>query len=446
MEEVTISKLVHGGQGLGALADGRKVFVWNALPGEVVRVRVLKKKRSYAEAIAEEIIIPSPDRVEPREANYLATSPWQIINPAVENEHKVEIVRELFASFHIDVSMFNLSAASGKAVGAGGTTLSEDVSYGYRNKMEYSFWGDEAGLHLALHQRGSHGKQIVQGSALALPAVDLGANTVLHELQRLKIRAGDLKTVVVRANQKGESVAALFVKPGEFPRLKLPSQVKSLRTEDGRSSRLKGLRVYHSTPKSPASVRTKLLYEIGDCGLEDVLLGKTFYYDVDSFFQVNLPVYEQVLARIKTVCQADPVDMYAGVGTIGLSVANRSTVLVEVDPATAKMARKNISYMIAPGSNPAAGVVEASTERALEFITSDRPVIFDPPRAGLHAKVVERCLEVLPPQITYLSCNPATHARDLALLQLSYRIALLEVYNFFPRTPHIETLAVLEKR
>jgi 23S rRNA (uracil1939-C5)-methyltransferase len=79
MEEVTISKLVHGGQGLGQLADGRKVFVWNALPGETVRVRIIKKKRSYAEAIAEEIVTASPERVEPSEANYLATSPWQTL-------------------------------------------------------------------------------------------------------------------------------------------------------------------------------------------------------------------------------------------------------------------------------------------------------------------------------------------------------------------------------
>jgi 23S rRNA (uracil1939-C5)-methyltransferase len=89
-------------------------------------------------------------------------------------------------------------------------------------------------------------------------------------------------------------------------------------------------------------------------------------------------------------------------------------------------------------------VVEASTEKALEYIISDRPVIFDPPRAGLHQKVVERCLEVLPPQIIYLSCNPATHARDLKLLQEKYKIEFFEIYNFFPRTPHIETLAVLK--
>ena len=88
-------------------------------------------------------------------------------------------------------------------------------------------------------------------------------------------------------------------------------------------------------------------------------------------------------------------------------------------------------------------VVEASTEKALQYITSGVPVIFDPPRAGLHPKVVEAVLAALPPRIIYLSCNPATHARDLARLQTDYDIEHFQIFNFFPRTPHIETLAVL---
>ncbi|MBL8121476.1 class I SAM-dependent RNA methyltransferase [Candidatus Saccharibacteria bacterium] len=423
MEEVTVEKLVHGGQGLGQLPDGRKVFVWNALPGEKVQVRLIKQKHSYAEGIAEEIITASPDRINPLEDNYLATSPWQMMTFAAENLHKSSIVRELFSQAHLDCGVPDIHDDS---------ILTPD-EFHYRNKMEYSFWGDDDGLHLALHQRGSHGKQIVMGSALALPAVDQAARAVLEQLQSRAVRAGDLKTIVVRCDQDGNAAAALFVKPNAFPRLVLPSQ-------------LKGLRVYHSNPKSPASVATKLLYELGDCRLQDTLLGQTFHYDVDSFFQVNLPVYERVLDRIRAACEGDPVDMYAGVGSIGLSVAKRCVELIELDPASAAMARQNISYMVASGSVLDARVVEASSEKVLEYIVRDRPLIVDPPRAGLHAKVVERCLEVKPPQIIYLSCNPATQARDLALLQGSYDLADFAVYNFFPRTPHIETLAVLRLR
>ena len=127
--------------------------------------------------------------------------------------------------------------------------------------------------------------------------------------------------------------------------------------------------------------------------------------------------------------------MYAGVGSIGLSVAGSEVQLIEADAATAAMARVN-----------AAEVIESPSEKVLEYIPSDRTVIFDPPRAGLHDKVVQHTLAVLPPKIIYLSCNPATQARDLAQLQQAYDITFFEGYNFFPHTPHIETLAVLNRR
>ena len=415
MEEIAVSKLVHGGQGLGELPGGRKVFVWNALPGERLRVRIIKKKRSYAEAIAEEVLEASPERVAPHEENYLATSPWQIMTFEAENRHKAGIVRELFTHEKIALPEF-------------GSVVTADSEWRYRNKMEYSFWGDEGGLHLALHRRGSHGKQIVSGSELALPAVDKGANAVLRELQKIDLRAGDLKTIIVRCSQNGDVTAALYTKVDNLPNVPKPSEVK-------------GLRVYYSDPRSPASVPTRLLQTLGDATLQDELLGRTFSYDAESFFQVNLPVYERALTRIRKHCAGDPVDMYAGVGSIGLSVARGRVELVELDPATAKMARLNA----AAEDGLDASVIEASAEKVLEYIAADRPVIFDPPRAGLHGKVVERCLEVWPPQIIYLSCNPATQARDLALLQTRYRIDFFEAYNFFPKTPHIETLAVLSR-
>lgn len=414
--ELSIEKLVHGGQGLAQLADGRKVFVWNTLPGERVKARLIKQKRSYAEAIAEEILQPSAERVRPEEENYLATSPWQIMDYAVENRYKADIVRELFKHEKLVVPPFNEARSAG-------------TPRQYRNKMEYSFWGDDSGLHLALHQRGSHGKQIVGGSALALPAVDAAARAVCEELSRHHARAGDLKTIIVRVSQNGEAVAALFTKLTKFAKLELPAA-------------LKGLRVYHSNPKSPASVRTKLLYELGDATLHDKLLDKTFIYDVDSFFQVNIPVFEQALQDIKKAVGEDEItDMYAGVGSIGLSVASDVVELIELDPASVAMARKNFAQSGLKGE-----AVEASTEQALEFISDGRPVIFDPPRAGLHPKVVNQVLDALPPKIVYLSCNPATHARDLAFLQPDYDVTHFEVFNFFPRTPHIETLAVLMRK
>ncbi|MCX6729128.1 MAG: hypothetical protein NTV95_00575 [Candidatus Saccharibacteria bacterium] len=412
-EELTIDKLVHGGQGMGVLKDGRKAFIWNALPGEVVRARLTRTKKDFVEGIADEIISPSVHRIEPKEDIYLATSPWQIMDLEYENIQKALIVSETFSREHVELPDFSM--------------LSDNVPFGYRNKIEFSFYGDDSGLHYAFFNRGSHQKQIVTESALALTQINSAAKEFLKELNTHAIRAGDLKSVIFRCDQNGDVVAALFVKPETFIDLKKPKGIK-------------GIKVYHSNPKSPASVLTKLIYQEGTTTLTDELNNTPITYDVCGFFQVNLPVFEMALKEIAdaTKNETKKVDMYSGVGTIGLAIGNTKT-LVELDKANIDMANHN-------AQNQDVDVVHASTEKALQYIESDVALIVDPPRSGLHKDVIERILAVKPPLICYLSCNPATQARDVALLKDSYKIASFTGYNFFPKTPHIETLVILERQ
>lgn len=413
--EVTIDKLVHGGQGLGSSADGKKVFAWNALPGERVLVEARKNKKNYLEGTATQVLSPSADRIEVKDEAYLSTSPWQMMRFEAENRHKASILEETFSREHVEIG-------SPIAFTAGTKQLA------YRNKMEYSFWGDDAGLHLALFHRASHGKRIVDGSSIAMPAVDETARKIRDIVQAADIRGSQLKTVIVRANQAGETVAALCVKDESFPVL------HELRTV------CRGVGVYYSNPKSPASVLTKTLYEFGDISLTDTLLGSAISYDVHSFFQVNLEVFEMALQRIQGMLKGaqSSIDMYAGVGAIGLSIQGCSA-LVESDPHNCDMARLN-------ALKSGIEVIEATSESALEYITAHQALIVDPPRAGLHADLIDRILEVKPPQLVYLSCNPITQARDLARLQDNYDISHIEGFNFFPRTPHIECLVLLTRK
>ena len=411
-ESVVIEKLVHGGQGIGTLADGRRVFVWNALPGETVEVELTKNKNKLAEGIATKIIKPSSKRLEPRDEAYLSTSPWQIMDFASENQYKQEILAETLQREHVAYDK-KVSMTAGSS------------EWQYRNKMEYSFWADDHGLHLALFNRGTHGKRIVPGSSIAMPSVDITADAILNVLNKHAIRGSQLKTVIIRSNQEGETVAALFVKDESFPEL---PELQD--TADG-------IAVYYSNPTSPASVTTKELYSYGSILLTDVVRDKDITYDVNSFFQVNLDIFGTALEQIAAAIGSTPyIDMYSGVGTIGLSIGG-APLLVESDKHNCKMAKKN-SY------NTSAKVVEATAETALEYITNDHILVVDPPRAGLHARVVERILEAQPPKLVYLSCNPITQARDLALLQETYTITSIDGYNFFPKTPHIESLAILE--
>ncbi|MCA9345960.1 class I SAM-dependent RNA methyltransferase [Candidatus Saccharibacteria bacterium] len=419
LDNVKVDKLVHGGQGIAEAQDGRKIFLWGGLPGEIVNVRVTKKKRSYFEGIVTDVISRSTDRIEPVEPEvYLSSSPWQIMSLNAENNAKQAILEETFSREGVDIYKWGNFSFAGN-------------EYGYRNKVELGFWGDDRGVHYASYVRGTHGKQIITRNALANESINSVLDDFLKSLNTFiyknKYRAGDFKTVIIRSNKKGEVVAALFTKlDADFSQFIKPAN-------------LKGLIICYSNPKSPASVRTKDLYINGDITLTDTLMGTNITYDVFSFFQVNLPIFEQVLGRIDYFSGGIPkIDMYSGVGAIGIPIG-MTDILVESDENNVKMAKMN-------ASNLPIKVVHATSESALEYIDDKHCVIVDPPRVGLHKDLANKLLEVLPPQIAYLSCNPSTQARDVALLQDRYKIRAIEGYNFFPRTPHIESLVVLEKK
>lgn len=421
IENVKLDKLVHGGQCIGVTAEGKKVFVWGGLPDEVVNVRTIKKKSSFIEGIAIEVIEASPDRIEPVEPNsYLSTSPWQIMTFDAENKAKQAILTETFSRAGIDIAF--------------GSFVSGKKELGYRNKQEFGFWGDDNGLNLAHYVRGTHGKQIIDSSVLTTDSINKAAVAVRDELRRLKVWGGDLKTLVLRCSANNEVVGALFIKKKkmDFITFEVPEE-------------LKGLVVYYSDPKSPASVATKQLYSFGDITLTDSIMGNNITYDVMSFFQVNIPVFEDaakvIIGEVKSYRKSTPegqvIDMYSGVGTIGLVAG--ADLLVESEISNVEMAKINTK-----GSKIT--VIHASSEQATDEITTDSCVIIDPPRAGLHDSVIDRILEITPKKIIYLSCNPSTQARDIKLLNEKYKITSAQGYNFFPRTPHIENLIVLELR
>lgn len=416
-ETVTIDKLIHGGQALGRLSDGRKVLVWNALPGETVEVELHKSKHSYAEGIAINVLKASTDREEPRDEAYLSTSPWQIMTFAAEQKAKTEILLETFRREHV---------ALPEKVVADLDCVSDEQQWHYRNKMEYSFWADDSGLNLALFHRASHGKRIVSGSSIARPEIDELANRICDVLNQASIRGSQLKTVVVRSNMAGQTVAALYVKDPQFPELV------------GLTGLGQGVAVYFSNPKSPASIHTKTLYEYGDVHLTEKIMGMTIRYNVGSFFQINVPVFELALTTIKENLLKQPiVDFYSGVGTVGIPLG--AQLFVENEVSNMEMLKDNLK-------SSTGRVVATSAENALEYIPSQGTLIVDPPRAGLHVRVTDRLLEVTPESVIYLSCNPVTQARDIARLQDKFEVVSLTGYNFFPRTPHIESLAVLRLR
>lgn len=422
-ETLYLDKIVGGGQALGQLSDGRKAFVWGGLPGEKVTIRLTKKKSNFVEGVVTEVHESSPQRLAPKDPHsYLSTSPWQIMDFESEQHYKAALIEEAF-ELHNIVLPHTIEIKT------------DDVQFGYRNKVEFSFWWDneKERIDLAFFQRGGKGKIPVQGTSLARPEINEAAQKVLQLIQSTDIEARNLKTLLIRCSQKGEVSAQLYLKD--------KAAADQLQVEKLESLGLQSVEIIHSDYRSPASVITERLQSVGSSVLHDNILGVPFHYATEGFFQVNIPVYETALRDMQQYILPNKpvVDMYSGVGSIGLTIGGNAPTLVEVNEYAVNEMRRNVTAL-----GKSATIVHASSETALEHIDPQATIIVDPPRAGLHEKVVEELLEKAPQRIIYLSCNPVTQARDVMRLAEKYGVLAHTGYNFFPRTPHIEHLVVLD--
>lgn len=422
-----LDKIVGGGQTLGTFTDGRKLFAWGGLPNEEVEVQVTKKKSSLIEGVVTRVIKASQQRIAPRDPeSYLSTSPWQIMTFDAEQHYKSALIEEAFELHDIILP-------------APIEVYTDHNEYEYRNKIEYSFWFDteKEQLELAFFRRGTHGKIAVQKTSLARPEITSASQEILRALNENHIEGRSLKTLLIRCSRKGDIAWQLYVKDEDFPSQVVASTVHIQHAVNGE--------IIFSHPKSPASIITKRLYASTEKVLSDTILDVPFRYATEGFFQINLPIYEQALRDMKEwIGLNKPVlDLYSGVGTIGLTIGSSRVTLVEVNEHAVREMQQNISRL---GREGGARALLAASEQALDVIDGEACVIVDPPRAGLHEDVINKLLLESPKRVIYLSCNPVTQARDVMRLSSTYGIRAHRGYNFFPRTPHIEHLVVLDRK
>ncbi len=421
---VKLDSIVGGGRAIGTLPDGCKIFVWGGLPGETVNVQITKKKSKLAEGIVTEVVEQSNERVEPQDPDsYLSTSPWQIMSFDAEQNYKAALIEEAFELHDIVLP---------EAI----EVYTDKKQFGYRNKIEYSWWWnkDTEKLDLAFFGRGSHSKISVEATSLANDKITQTSIAMRDILRKLEAKAYDLKTMLIRSDKSNNVVVQLYVKTENFSPIN-EAEIKKLG--------IKGFELIYSNPKSPASVITKKLQTYGDTSLTDTILKVPFNYAVDGFFQINLPVYEQALKDMEKWINKDKptVDLYSGVGTIGLTIGGEKLTLIESSEAAVTEMRRNITLLKRDANTEA---ILSPSEKVLDYITKESTIIVDPPRVGLHEDVIYKLLDEAPERIIYLSCNPVTQARDVARLAEKYGVRYHRGYNFFPRTPHIEHLVILD--
>lgn len=491
---IHIKRLNHKGQGIAYnKTKNKELRIWNALPDELVKMKILKKKRGIREGNAIKVENPSEHRIAPEEPNhYLSCSPLQMMSFEFENRLKLKVAKNKFK----DLKNFTDNFSPEKL-----EIVRNKDQYNYRNKMEFSFYGhdsfppDKGGLRrvpekrrtslssknkenssikkmsaaesrniktplhppyqgdssnpplsrgehisLAFHVRGTkRGKIPIKGCKLAENVINATAEKIVNWINterkdsRHTFEARDLKTLILRSDSNDHCVAALFLKK-EITFKKYPELEKNF----------VGFHIYYSDPKSPASKPTRLLYQEGKSCLETQINKVNLTFGPNSFFQINIPIFQMALTRIEYLIDKndDVIDLYSGVGAISLPIHQKfkSCQLIEMNEEAVKFANKNIKKNKIKNCE----AILSRAEDITEVIKPNSTLILDPPREGLHKNVIKAILENKPKKIIYISCNINSQIEDIKKLKDIYSINFAEIYNFFPRTPHFESLCVLE--
>jgi 23S rRNA (uracil1939-C5)-methyltransferase len=439
--ELDVESLAYGGNGV-ARHDGFVVFVRRGLPGDRVRARVTKVKRGFAEALATEVLTASPKRVVAPCEHYPACGGcrFQDLDYAVQVEAKESQVREALRRIG------GLDEPPLEPI-----VPAEDVFH-YRNKMEYSF---APGPVLGLHRAGRWDEvlDIEQcwltsdtGNAIRNAVRDWAREEGLEGYDQAE-QTGYLRHLMLREGRNtGQALVQLVTAKGEkFDRDYL---VETLR-------RFPEVRSILWSVNEGQSELTNLPVEVlwGEDAIEEELLGLRFRVRANSFLQTNTRMAERLyeLARdYAGLTGSETVwDLYCGIGTLGLVLApNALTVWgVEIVEEAVACAIENAELNNVTNAAFFAGNVGASVDELEERGGAPDVIVVDPPRAGLAGKALRRLGRIEAPRIVYVSCNPTTLASDVRYLAEGhgYRLVRARPIDMFPHTPHVETVALLER-
>jgi 23S rRNA (uracil1939-C5)-methyltransferase len=421
---ITIQKIVYPGRRLG-LAEGKVVFTDRGLPGETVEVEVFKDRKSYIEARTLRVVEPSPARVEPRCGHYLACSPYQDMDYGLEIEVKKAQVAEI------------MSRELKRPFDDVGATPSPEV-WGYRNRIRLRVLREGGAARFVYNEPGE------QASFVAVDRCHLMPDRVNDILARTleAVNGGPFPSVsgveVRTSRASGRSLIAVDLEGGAEAQA-LGGALAGMKKELG----LAGAVASISDGKKRRDERL-----FGADTIEETVRGLTFRIGVRSFFQTNVGILERVFEDVAAAAApcAEPVvaDLYCGLGTFGILLAKKAREVFGVEPAAANVAFLKKNLALNRVGNFA--VCEGTAEEWLGEVLDRGPnvVVLDPPRKGVDPSIVAGLVEDPVSVLIYLSCNPTTLARDLKGLLKAYELSSLRIYDFFPHTPHIETLAVLK--
>ena len=442
--ELRVDSLAYGGNGVARL-NGFVVFVRRGLPGDLVRARVTKVKRGFAEALATEVLEPSGERVEAPCAHYPACGGCRFQDLAYESQVAAKEAQVRDALVRI----------GGIAEPPLEPIVPAASPFHYRNKLEYSFTRTPDGPALGFHRAGRWDEVLEiekcwltteLGNAIRLAVRDWAREEKLEAYSQ-EDGTGYLRHLVVREGRNtGQALVQLVTAPGE--KFETGYLVEVL-------TRFPEVRSIHwavnDTPAEVTNLPTTLLW--GEEAIEEELLGLRFRIRPNAFLQTNTEMAEtlyRLAIEYAGLTGGETVyDLYCGTGTIGLAMAADALTVwgVEISEESVACALDNMDLNGITNAAFFAGNVSQSLEELAERAGPPDVVVVDPPRAGLAGKALRRLGRLEAPRIVYVSCNPTTLAGDVKQLRadFGYELVRARPVDMFPHTPHVECVSLLQR-
>lgn len=436
-ETLRIERLSYGKDAIGHRADGKTIFIEGGVPGDTVRAAIEHDKQSFCTGRIVEVIEPSPARVQ-APCPYIdrcGGCPWQHVSyPAQLEAKRANVVSALVRTARFDPQTAETLVAP---------CLPSKRETGYRNKLEFGAERSDAGrFMLGFRKEESHELfspdtcLIAHKGIVKSPKALRGALSYLQRSQDL----GIFRVGVRHSLRTRDLEVALWTAPGAFPRKAVASTLKSalpassivrVMADPGKSRKIKGVEALD-----------------GKGFWEEELTGKRFKTSAPSFFQVNTAQAEALIDTVMRGLELEEgdivADLYAGGGTfsIPLAAAGAEVIAVESASSSVRDLRRN-----AESANVFVEVIGGDSARELPLLGDLDALVVDPPRAGLAKGVVASIAAAQPARVAYVSCDPATWARDTALFRENgYQLTLAQPVDMFPQTFHVEIASIFERR
>ncbi|MDX2430263.1 MAG: 23S rRNA (uracil(1939)-C(5))-methyltransferase RlmD [Bacteroides sp.] len=458
LENITIENIGAEGKSL-ARVDNVVVFVKGAIPGDVCDLQVFRKKGRYMEARVVNYHSYSDQRTEPfcEHFGVCGGCKWQHLPYERQLFYKQQQVEDAFR--HI----------AGVEIPEISPILASDPTIEYRNKMEFTFsrhrWlldheaaSDEPFEHtnaLGLHVPGRFDKivAIEQCHLMGEPV-----NPIRNFLRDISLEKGVsfydhrtneglMRNLIIRTSTLGEVMVILAVQFDEPVVYEILDEVKQKFPD------LTSLMYVINPKKNETLYDQEILLWSGRDHIFEKLEDLTFKIGPKSFFQTNsyqaLELYRKTREFAGLTGQETVYDLYTGTGTIANFVAPKAGTVVGIESVPEAIEDAELNSQINKISNTrffAGDMKDIFTDSFIKEQGKPDVIITDPPRAGMHAKVVDQILKIAPKRIVYVSCNPATQARDVELLGDAYEVKQIQPVDMFPHTHHVENIALLERK